>query len=313
MDPRHFVCKDLLGIKDLSKKEIEYILYIAAGIDLYKKFCRNEEIVLKGKTVINLFFEPSTRTRSSFEIAAKRLGANVINFYPEASSISKKETLLDTIKTFGAMNPDAVIIRHKNGGVPKKAAEVLDIPVINAGDGINEHPSQALLDLYTVQQKKGTIAGLNVAVVGDISHSRVARSNIYGFLKMGANVRIAAPPGMLPEDTSLVRVCPTLDEALDQADVVMALRIQFERFGATDEFPDIQRDYIPSFGLNCDNIRRAKEDVILMHPGPVNRNVEVSGELIDSHFSVVSDQVRNGVLVRMAILYLLLTGNFLGI
>jgi aspartate carbamoyltransferase catalytic subunit len=254
---------------------------------------------------VNLFFESSTRTRASFEIAGKRLSADVVNFSPTTSSLKKSESILDTARTLDAMDPDLVVVRHAVAGVPKQIADVLSAPVVNAGDGAHEHPTQALLDLLTVRQKKDRIDGLTVTIVGDVLHSRVARSNIYGFLKMGAEVRIAAPPPMIPKnvETLGVKVFTSLREALSGADVVMALRIQNERL-ASSCVPSI-REYSATFGIDRAKLHFAKDDVIVMHPGPVNRGVELSHELTDDRPSVILDQVRNGVAIRMAVLYLL--------
>jgi aspartate carbamoyltransferase catalytic subunit len=260
---------------------------------------------LRGRTIINLFFEPSTRTRASFEIAGKRLSADVINFSPSASSTKKGESILDTAKTLEAMDADAVIVRHEVSGVPKRIAAVLEAPVINAGDGAHEHPTQALLDCFTVRQVKGRIDGLTVTIVGDILHSRVARSNILAFRKLGAEVRVAAPPPMIPpaiESTFGVKAYTSLREALEGADVVMALRIQNERLEGAF-FPSV-REYSATYGIDRAKLHYAKEDAIVMHPGPINRGVELSHDLADHRPSVILDQVRNGVALRMAVLYL---------
>jgi len=260
---------------------------------------------LRGRTIVNLFFESSTRTRTSFEIAGKRLSADVVNFSPSSSSLKKEESILDTARVLDAMAPDAVVVRHAVAGVPKRIADVLGAPVINAGDGAHEHPTQALLDLLTVLQEKGRIDGLTVAIVGDILHSRVARSNIYGFTKMGAEVRVAGPPPMIPAavETLGVKAFSSLREALDGADVVMMLRIQRERLAGA-YVPSI-REYSATFGLDRVKLRYAKDDAIVMHPGPVNRGVEIAHDLADGRPSVILDQVRNGVALRMAVLYLL--------
>ena len=297
--------RDLLGIEDLERADIEQIL--EAAIHMHEIGEREVKKVptLRGRTVVNLFFEASTRTRASFEIAGKRLSADVVNFSPSSSSLKKAESILDTARTLDAMDPDAVIVRHAVAGVPKRIADVLEAPVINAGDGAHEHPTQALLDLFTVQQEKGRIDGLTVTIVGDIVHSRVARSNIYGFLKLGAEVRVAAPPSMIPPgiETLGVKAFTSLREALDGADVVMALRIQNERL-AGSYFPSV-REYSATFGIDRAKLRYAKDDAIVMHPGPVNRGVELSHDLTDHRPSVILDQVRNGVAIRMAVLYLL--------
>ncbi|MEZ4218302.1 MAG: aspartate carbamoyltransferase catalytic subunit [Myxococcota bacterium] len=295
---------DLLGIEDLEPHEIERILDTAERMQEIGTREVKKVPTLRGQTIVNLFFEPSTRTASSFEIAGKRLSADVVNFSASSSSLTKAESILDTAQTLDAMDPDCVIVRHKVAGVPKRIADVLDAPVINAGDGAHEHPTQALLDMLTVRQRKGRLDGLSVAIVGDITHSRVARSNIYGFSKMGAEVRVTGPPTMLPPaiETLGVKACGTLREALDGVDVVMMLRIQRERSqGAL--FPSI-REYSATYGLDRAKLRFAKDDAIVMHPGPVNRGVELSTELVDQGPSVILDQVRNGVAIRMAVLYL---------
>jgi aspartate carbamoyltransferase catalytic subunit len=297
--------RDLLSIEDLEREEIQKILETAEKMCEIGRRDVKKVPTLRGRTIINLFFEPSTRTLSSFEIAGKRLSADVINFSPGNSSLSKAESILDTAKTLDAMDPDAVIVRHAVAGVPKRIADVLKAPVVNAGDGAHEHPTQALLDMLTVYQEKGQLEGLTVAIIGDITHSRVARSNIHGFRKMGAEVRIAGPPTMLPPNPEVlgVKACTTLREALDGVDVVMALRIQNERFrGAC--FPSI-REYSATFGLDRAKLRYAKDDAIVMHPGPVNRGVELAHDLTDHRPSVILDQVRNGVALRMAVLYLI--------
>jgi aspartate carbamoyltransferase catalytic subunit len=297
--------RGLLGIEDLGREDIEKILDTAIKMKEIGERDVKKVPTLRGRTIINLFFESSTRTRTSFEIAGKRLSADVVNFSPSSSSLTKSESILDTAKTLDAMDPDAVVIRHKVSGVPKRIADELDAPVINAGDGAHEHPTQALLDMMTVLEEKGRLDGLTVTIIGDIAHSRVARSNIYGFRKMGAEVRVAGPPTMLPAQVESlgVKAFTSLREALDGADVVMALRIQTERLtGAA--FPTI-REYSSTFGLDRQKMRFAKDDAIEMHPGPVNRGVELSHDLADRRPSVILDQVRNGVALRMAVLYLL--------
>jgi aspartate carbamoyltransferase catalytic subunit len=296
--------RDLLGMEDLERPDIERILDTAERMREIGQREVKKVPTLRGRTIVNLFFESSTRTRASFEIAGKRLSADVINFSPSTSSMKKAESILDTARTLDAMDPDAVIVRHAVAGVPKRIADELEAPVINAGDGAHEHPTQALLDLLTVRQEKGRIDGLTVAIVGDILHSRVARSNIYGFLKLGAEVRVAAPPTMLPAaiETLGVKAFTSLREAIDGADVVMALRIQSERLTGS-YFPSV-REYSATFGLDRDKLRYAKDRAIVMHPGPVNRGVELSPDLADHRPSVILDQVRNGVAIRMAVLYL---------
>jgi len=299
------IATDLLAIEDLERSDLETILETAVHMQEVDRRAVKKVPSLRGRTIVNLFFEPSTRTRTSFEIAGKRLSADVVNFSTSGSSLSKRESIVDTARTLDAMQPDAVVVRHQVAGVPKRISDALDAPVINAGDGAHEHPTQALLDLLTVWQEKGRIDGLTVAIVGDICHSRVARSNIYGFLKMGAEVRVAGPPTMLPVGVEAlgVKAFTSLREALEGADVVMALRIQLERArGAL--FPSI-REYAEQFGLSRGSLRYAKDDAIVMHPGPVNRGVELAHDLADHRPSVILDQVRNGVAVRMAVLYLL--------
>ncbi len=297
--------RGLLGIEELEREDIELILDTAAKMKEVGERDVKKVPTLRGRTIINLFFESSTRTRTSFEIAGKRLSADVVNFSPSSSSLTKSESILDTAKTLDAMDPDAVVIRHNVSGVPKRIADELTAPVINAGDGAHEHPTQALLDMLTVLEEKGRLDGLTVTIIGDIAHSRVARSNIYGFRKMGAEVRVAGPPTMLPAQVESlgVKAFTSLREALDGADVVMALRIQTERLtGAA--FPSV-REYSSTFGLDRQKMRFAKDDAIVMHPGPVNRGVELSHDLADRRPSVILDQVRNGVALRMAVLYLL--------
>jgi aspartate carbamoyltransferase catalytic subunit len=297
--------RGLLGIEELERSDIELVLDTAMKMKEIGERDVKKVPTLRGRTIINLFFEPSTRTRTSFEIAGKRLSADVVNFSPSSSSLTKSESILDTAKTLDAMDPDAVVIRHKVSGVPKRIADELDAPVINAGDGAHEHPTQALLDMMTVLEEKGRLDGLTVTIIGDIAHSRVARSNIYGFRKMGAEVRVAGPPTMMPScvESLGVKAFSSLREALEGADVVMALRIQTERLtGAA--FPTV-REYSATFGLDRQKLRFAKDDAIVMHPGPVNRGVELSHDLADRRPSVILDQVRNGVALRMAVLYLL--------
>lgn len=297
--------KGLLGIEDLERADIEMILETAQRMQEVGRRDVKKVPTLRGRTIVNLFFEPSTRTRTSFEIAGKRLSADVVNFTAASSSLTKAETILDTAKNLDAMAPDAVVVRHSVAGVPKRIADELAAPVINAGDGAHEHPTQALLDLLTVYEEKGRIDGLTVTIIGDITHSRVARSDIYAFRKMGAEVRLAAPPTMLPVNVESLGVkgFTSLREAIDGADVVMALRIQFERLAGA-LFPSV-REYSATFGVDREKLRYAKDDAIVMHPGPVNRGVELSHDLADHRPSVILDQVRNGVAIRMAVLYLL--------
>jgi aspartate carbamoyltransferase catalytic subunit len=297
--------RDLLAIEDLERTDLERFLETSIRMQEVGRRDVKKVPTLRGRTIVNLFFEASTRTRTSFEIAGKRLSADVVNFSSSGSSLKKAESILDTAKTLDAMDPDAVIVRHEVAGVPKRLADALEAPVINAGDGAHEHPTQALLDLLTVLEEKGRIDGLTVAIVGDITHSRVARSNVYGFSKMGAEVRLAAPPPLLPGAVEAlgVKAFTSLREALEGAAVVMVLRIQRERLRGAF-FPSI-REYAATFGIDRQKLRYAKDDVIVMHPGPVNRGVELSHDLADERPSVILDQVRNGVAVRMAVLYLL--------
>lgn len=297
--------RDLIGIEELERSDLERILETAQHMQEVGTRQVKKVPTLRGRTIINLFFEPSTRTRTSFEIAGKRLSADVINFSTSSSSLKKAEGIVDTAKTLDAMDPDAVIVRHSVAGVPRQIADALEAPVINAGDGWHEHPTQALLDLLTVLEEKGRVDGLTVTIVGDVLHSRVARSNIYGFLKMGAEVRIAAPPTMIPASIESlgVKAGSCLREALEGADVVMVLRIQQERLQGA-YIPSI-REYAATFGLDRAKLRYAKDDAMVMHPGPVNRGVELAHDLVDHRPGVILDQVRNGVAVRMAVLYLL--------
>ncbi|MBW6485425.1 MAG: aspartate carbamoyltransferase catalytic subunit [Syntrophobacterales bacterium] len=301
--------KDILGIKELSVEEINLILATADSFVEVSTREIKKVPTLRGKTIINLFYEASTRTRTSFEIAGKRLSADTVNISASTSSVVKGETLIDTARNLEAMNPDIIVIRHSAAGAPQMLARILRQSIINAGDGAHEHPTQALLDMMTIKSQKGGIAGLKVAIIGDIAHSRVARSNIHGLTKMGARVFIAGPPTMIPYDIEKmgVTVHARIEEAIRDADVVMALRIQTEREKQCI-FPSL-REYAQHFSLNKRNISLARKDVMIMHPGPVNRGVEISPELADSANSVILDQVTNGVAVRMALLYLLAGGG----
>jgi len=309
--------KDILDIESLSSDEIRLILEAAESFKEVLGRDIKKVPTLRGKTVINLFFEASTRTRTSFEIAAKRLSADTINISASASSVQKGETLSDTVRNIEAMNSDVIIIRHPASGAPHFIAKRLSASVINAGDGSHEHPSQALLDLMTIKEKKGKIEGLKVAVIGDIAHSRVARSNIHGLTKMGAKVVLYGPKTLIPKGIekissliphpSSLSVASSMEEALSDADVIMMLRIQLERQGQS-LFPSV-REYSRFFGLNGRNISLAKEDAVIMHPGPMNRGVEISSDVADGPRSVILDQVNNGIAVRMALLYLLAGGH----
>jgi aspartate carbamoyltransferase catalytic subunit len=297
--------RHLLGIHHLDPEEIGLILDTAESFTEISTREIKKVPTLRGRTVVNFFVEPSTRTRSSFELAEKRLSADSLNFSASASSFVKGETLLDTARNLEAMNPDFIVIRHSEPGSPHFLAKHCRSSIINAGDGAHEHPTQALLDAYTIRQRKGDFKNLRVAIVGDILHSRVARSNILLLTKMGARVTIAGPPTLIPRHAESLgcRVETSVGEAVAGADVVMALRIQHERMGS-GFFPSI-REYAREFGINADRMSRAARDAIVMHPGPMNRGVEISGELADGARSVILEQVTNGVAVRMAVLYLL--------
>ncbi|GMU65949.1 MAG: aspartate carbamoyltransferase [Acidobacteriota bacterium] len=297
--------KDLLGIAELSVAEIERLLATAESFAEVAGRPIKKLPTLRGKTVVNLFFEPSTRTRVSFEIAAHRLSADVVNFAMEGSSQTKGETLADTADTIASMAPDFVVVRHPHAGVPAKLARRLACGVVNAGDGAHEHPTQALLDAVTIRKHKGRIAGLTVAMIGDIAHSRVVRSNVHLLTRMGARVRVAGPRTMVPRgiETLGVEVHHRIEEALAGADVVMMLRLQLERQRSV-LFPSIG-EYAALFGLDAGRLALAAPDAIVLHPGPMNRNVEISSEVADGAQSVILEQVGHGVAVRMAALYLM--------
>jgi len=303
-----FTHRHLLGLEGLTREEILSLIDTAATFKEISDRDIKKVPTLRGKTVVGLFYEASTRTRTSFEIAAKRLSADAINISTSASSVVKGETLIDTAKNLEAMNPDCIVLRHSAAGAPHLLARLMRVPVINAGDGANEHPTQALLDLFTVREKKGKLAGLKMAIAGDILHSRVARSNIYGFTKMGAEVHLTGPPTMRPPEVESLGVQwhSSLRELIPEMDVVMMLRIQLERQEG-GFFPTL-REYSRIFGLNLEVLKKAKPDVLIMHPGPMNRGVEISPEVADGPYSVILDQVTNGVAVRMALLYLLVGG-----
>lgn len=297
--------KDLLGIKELSAAEIKLILDTASGFkDVLKRDIKKVP-TLRGRTVVNLFFEPSTRTRTSFELAAKRLSTDVINFSVPTSSVVKGETLIDTALAVQALGADFMIIRHSSAGVPHLLAKNLRVSVVNAGDGMNEHPTQALLDAFTIREKKGRIKGLDIAIVGDIAHSRVAKSNIYCLKKSGAKLRLVGPPTLIPDGIGVLGkdVYYNMEEGLKGVDVVMMLRIQMERqdkgfFPSTEE-------YFRNWGLSSERLSLAKKDAIVMHPGPMNRGIEIASDVADGASSVILEQVTNGIAVRMAVLYLL--------
>ncbi len=300
--------KDILDIESLSVDEIQLILNTADGLKEISQRPIKKVPTLRGKTIVLFFHEPSTRTRISFDVAAKRLSADSISISASASSLIKGETLVDTAKNLEAMNPDVIVIRHSSAGTPYLLAKRISTSIINAGDGMHAHPTQALLDMMTVREKKGDLKGLNIAIVGDISHSRVARSNIVGFTKMGAKVRIAGPPTMIPvgiESLGAI-VFNDMDEVIDGADVIMMLRIQKER-QQRFLFPS-EREYASRYGLTLSRIKDSRPDVMIMHPGPLNRGVEISSQAADYVNSVILDQVTNGVALRMALLYLLAGG-----
>lgn len=297
--------KDLLGMQELTADEIQLILDTAETMKMVLSANSKKTAHLQGRSVITLFYENSTRTRLSFEMAAKFMGASSANVSASGSSINKGESLIDTARTIDAMATDILIMRHSQSGAPHLIAPLINASVINAGDGMNEHPTQALLDMFTMKQKKGSLQGLKVAIVGDVLHSRVARSNLWGLSKMGAEVRLFAPPTMMPrglEQTGAL-ICPTVEDAVRDADVVMGLRIQLERMQKA-LFPSIS-EYARFFALDAKTVALARPDAIIMHPGPCNHGVEMPTLVYDSPQSVINEQVTNGVAVRMAVLYLL--------
>ncbi len=300
--------KDLLGIKGMTREEIGHVLDTAASFKDVSERDIKKVPSLRGKTVINLFYEASTRTRTSFELAGKRLSADVINISPSTSSAVKGETLLDTARNIEAMRSDIIIVRHSCSGAPAFLARRLASSVINAGDGFHEHPTQALLDLFTIRERLGRLEGVTVAIVGDILHSRVARSNIYGLTAMGATVRVCGPPTMLPPGVEQLgaEVFYDMDDAVRGADVIMMLRLQLER-QAAGLFPGV-REYARLYGLNRSRLDSAGRNAVVMHPGPMNRGVEIASDVAD-HGSVILDQVTNGVAVRMAVMFLLSGGQ----
>ncbi|MFN7971355.1 MAG: aspartate carbamoyltransferase catalytic subunit [Acidobacteriota bacterium] len=301
--------KHLLGIADLERAEIEYLLSLAESFKEISTRPIKKVPTLRGRTVVNLFFEPSTRTLSSFDIAEKRLSADTLNFSSSSSSVVKGETLIDTAKNLQAMAPDIIVIRHKAAGAPHLLSRNIDAAIINAGDGAHEHPTQALLDAFTIKERKRRIAGLRVVIVGDILHSRVARSNIHLLTKLGARVIVAGPLSLMPLEIERlgVTVAPRIEDALKDADVVMMLRIQLER-AAGKGVPSL-REYFTFFGLTRARMALCKPDAIIMHPGPMNRGVEIDSEVADGPYSVILEQVTNGVAVRMAVLYVLSGGR----
>ena len=296
--------KDLLGLEYLSREEIEFMLYTAEGFKEVTTRQIKKVPALRGKTVVNLFYEPSTRTRTSFELAAKRLSADVINIAPEASSVSKGETLIDTGRNIEALKIDIIVMRHNCSGAPNILARSVKASVVNAGDGWHEHPTQALLDMFTLKSKLGRIEGLNVSIIGDIAHSRVARSNVWGLAKLGAKVTVCAPKMLIPEGIEKMgaRVTNDIEEALEGADAINILRMQFERDTA-GAFPS-KLEYFKQYGITAERLKKCKPGIIVMHPGPINRGVEMSSEVADGANSVILEQVTNGIAVRMAVLYL---------
>jgi aspartate carbamoyltransferase catalytic subunit len=296
--------KHLIGLSDLSRQELEHILDTAQGFEEISTRSVKKAPPLRGKVVVNMFFEDSTRTRNSFTLAAGRLSADVIEFTKKSSAVSKGETLIDTARNLEAMGVDIVVIRHNAGGAPKLLSRSINACVVNAGDGFNEHPTQALLDVYTIRQARGTLEGLKVGIVGDIAHSRVARSNIYALTRLGAEVILVGPPTLIPAkiDQLPVRVSYNLDEVIEELDVINMLRIQFERLGG-NPFPSV-REYSHFFGLTVERMEKAKPSLLVMHPGPINRGVEIESEVADGSNSVILRQVANGLAVRMAVLFL---------
>ena len=296
--------KHLLGLRELSAEEITHILNTAEGFEQISTRSVKKAPPLRGKVVVNLFFEDSTRTRNSFALAANRLSADIIEFTKKISSVSKGETLLDTAKNLEAMGIDIVVIRHSAGGAAKLLSTSINACVINAGDGFCEHPTQGLLDVYTIRKIKGTLEGLKIAIVGDIAHSRVARSDMWAMTKLGAEVVFVGPPTLMPAQVNRlpVSVSYSLDDVIEKVNVVNMLRIQFERLGG-NPFPSI-REYSHYFGLTVERMKRAKRDILVMHPGPINRGLEMESEVADGENSVILEQVKNGLAVRKAVLFL---------
>jgi aspartate carbamoyltransferase catalytic subunit len=297
--------RHLLGIDGLESSEITLILDTAEAMKEIAARPIKKVPTLRGRTVVNLFFEPSTRTRTSFEIAEKRLSADTLSIATASSSVTKGETLVDTVRNIEAMAPDMIVMRHSSSGAPHLLSRICQSAIINAGDGTHEHPTQALLDAFTIREHKGRLAGLKVAIVGDLMHSRVLRSNALLLNTMGAEVRACGPATLMPAGIERLGVRPTtsIDEAVTDADVVMLLRIQHERMHG--HFIPSVREYFTLFGMTPERLKRAKDDVIIMHPGPMNRGVEIDSEVADGPYSVILEQVSNGVAVRMAVLYLL--------
>ncbi|MHC4757867.1 MAG: aspartate carbamoyltransferase catalytic subunit [Planctomycetota bacterium] len=296
--------KHLLGLRELSAEEITFLLDTAEGFEQISKRSVKKAPVLRGKVIVNLFFEDSTRTLNSFKLAASRLSADVVDFTKKTSSVSKGETLLDTAKNMEAMGIDIVVIRHGAGGAPKFLSRNINACVVNAGDGFCEHPTQGLLDVYTIRKIKKSLKGLKIAIVGDVAHSRVARSDMWAMTKLGAEVTFVGPPTLMPSQVNKfpVKVCYSLDEVIEKVDVINMLRIQFERLGG-NPFPSV-REYSHHFGLTVERMKKAKPDILVMHPGPINRGLEMESEVADGSNSVILEQVTNGLAVRMAVLFL---------
>ena len=302
-----FQRKDLLGMADLTREEILYLLHTAVRFKEISEREIKKVPTLRGRSVVHLFMEPSTRTKTSFDVAAKRLSADTFAVGGSSSATAKGETLIDTARNIEAMRPDILVIRHRHPGSAHLLAGLLSCSVINAGDGSHEHPTQALLDMMSIRERLGSIEGRTVTIVGDITHSRVVRSDIHGLRKLGATVRVCGPPTMLPPGIEKLGCEPYEDlrEAIDGVDVVMMLRIQMERMGRRGQLFPSEREYSNRWGLNEKTMQYAREDVLVMHPGPINRGVEMSPEVADGPWSIILEQVTNGVAVRMAVMYLL--------
>ncbi len=308
LDPEAgFARKDLIGLADLSREEILFLLHTAERFREISEREIKKVPTLRGRSVVHLFMEPSTRTKTSFDVAAKRLSADSFSVGGSSSATAKGETLIDTARNVEAMRPDIIVIRHRHPGSAALLARLLDCSVINAGDGPHEHPTQALLDMMTIRDRLGSIEGRTVTIVGDIAHSRVIRSNLHGLRKLGARVRVCGPPTMIPPGIERLgcEVHEDLREAIDGVDVVMMLRIQMERLGRRGHLLPSEREYSRRWGLDLETMRYARDDVLVMHPGPINRGVEMAPEVADGPWSIILDQVTNGVAVRMAVMYLL--------
>jgi aspartate carbamoyltransferase catalytic subunit len=305
-DSKQFIWtrKHLLGLRDLSVEEINYILDTAKGFEEISTRSVKKAPALRGKVVVMLFFENSTRTQSSFVLAVSRLSADVLEFTERTSSVNKGETLLDTARNLEAMGIDVVVVRHSAAGAPEFLSRNINACVVNAGDGYCEHPTQGLLDVYTIRKMRSSLKGLKIAIVGDIAHSRVARSDMWAMTKLGAEVTFVGPPTLMPAQVEKlpVKVSYNLDEVIEKVDVINMLRIQFERLGG-NPFPSV-REYAHRFGLTVDRMKKAKSDILVMHPGPINRGLEIESEVADGDNSIILDQVTNGVAVRMAVLFL---------